>query len=52
MRKILLAVLLLTSMSAMAETTYYSDGTYSQTYSDGRGGYNTYNSDGSYSYSR
>lgn len=51
MKKLLLLGLMLTTMNVFAETTYYSDGSYSQTSSNGNGGSTTYNSDGSYSQS-
>jgi len=50
MKNLLLALFFsVISMTAIAETTYNSDGSYSQTNSNGNGGSTTYNSNGTYS---
>lgn len=52
MKKLLSIICLLASINCMAETTWYSDGSFSQTTRDGYGGSTTYNSDGSWSQSQ
>jgi len=49
MKKLVMLVCLVTSTFCFAYTTYNSDGTFSQTESDGRGGSTTYNSTGTWS---
>ena len=51
MKKLLTVVCVLLSINCFAETTWYSDGSFSQSQSDGYGGSTTYNSDGSWSQS-
>ncbi len=51
MKKILMILSLVVSVNCMAGTTWYSDGSFSQSNSDPYGNSTTYNSDSSWSQS-